>query len=208
MSKIKLIAIMGKAGSGKDTILRNATTMLKTEDLEKYNKCYHKVIPFTTRLPRDDEVDGYDYHFVGAEQITDWVENGSIAQIADFNGWLYGTTWDAYDEGKINIGIFSPKAIEHLQDYGDMYISVIQVTASDKERLLRQLNREDNPSVKEIVRRYLADEEDFSEKELKYLEPYINISTSEEVNGNHHYAYAVPGEQLKNIIIKLSGKEV
>lgn len=40
----------------------------------------------------------------------------------------------------------------------------------DKERLLRQLNREDNPNVREIVRRFDADWVDFDCADLSYMD--------------------------------------
>ena len=40
---------------------------------------------------------------------------------------------------------------------------------SDKERLMRQLKREKNPNVKEIVRRANADFNDFAQIDFDYL---------------------------------------
>ena len=42
-------------------------------------------------------------------------------------------------------------------------LTVYYVQASDKERLLRQLKREEDPDVKEIIRRFSADEQDFND---------------------------------------------
>ena len=44
--------------------------------------------------------------------------------------------------------------------------------AADKERLLRQLNREGDPECHEIVRRFYADEEDFMDIDYPYIEIY------------------------------------
>ncbi len=56
-SKIKIVAIIGEAGSGKDTLL-NA---LIESDL---NNKYHRVVSYTTRKPRANEVNGKDYFFI------------------------------------------------------------------------------------------------------------------------------------------------
>ena len=45
-------------------------------------------------------------------------------------------------------------------------MTVVYIYADDKTRLLRQLNREKDPDVAEICRRYQADEANF--KDLKY----------------------------------------
>jgi dephospho-CoA kinase len=55
----------------------------------------------------------------------------------------------------------------------DVDLYVVQVVASDKTRLLRSLTREDNPDVDEIVRRYLADREDFEVFSTVYEPDYI-----------------------------------
>ena len=49
-------------------------------------------------------------------------------------------------------------------------VTVYKVCCSDKTRLLRQLNREINPDVDEIVRRYKTDKEDFFDLEFRYVE--------------------------------------
>lgn len=195
MKKIKLIAIIGKSGSGKNTILNRfiqtpyLDTVITEKIIENFNQKYHIVVPFTTRPKRQGERDGIDYHFLPEDDIGELIENGSVAQVEDFRGWLYGTLWDELKEGKINIGIFNPRAVEHLADYVDLDITTVYITAPDKDRLLRQLQREENPDVKEIIRRYGADEEDFAESELKFLPNliYINNPDIEEPRDEHGF---------------------
>ena len=44
-------------------------------------------------------------------------------------------------------------------------LTAYYVRTSDKERLIRQLNREENPDIKEIIRRFSTDEQDFEDLE-------------------------------------------
>ena len=154
---IKVVALMGKAGSGKDYTLSNF--------LNK-NKKLHKIIQHTTRPIREKEIDGKDYHFITKEEFNadDFVEY----QI--FNDWYYGTHISSLDENKTNIGIFSPRAIRQLLKSDCIDLTVFWITAKDKTRLLRQLYREEDPDVKEIIRRYSADELDFENIDFKYYE--------------------------------------
>jgi guanylate kinase len=48
-----------------------------------------------------------------------------------------------------------------LLDRSDCHLTVYYIKTSDKERLIRQLTREDNPNVDEILRRFSADKQDF-----------------------------------------------
>ena len=73
---------------------------------------------------------------------------------AYFREWYYGTSAKSLDKNKINIGVFNPAGVEALLARTDVDVEVIRVCAAPKTRLLRQLNREDNPCVDEIIRRY------------------------------------------------------
>ena len=63
----------------------------------------------------------------------------------------------------MNIGDFSPAGLMALEENPNISLLKIYVSASDKTRLLRCLNRESNPNVDEIVRRYQTDQRDIRE---------------------------------------------
>ena len=87
-----------------------------------------------------------------------------------FNEWFYGTSLDSLSTEKVNVGVFNPAGIRSLLQNPEIDLKVFKVKCSDKNRLLRQLKREKNPDVDEIVRRYYTDKEDFSELEFEYKE--------------------------------------
>lgn len=165
MSKYKVIAICGKSASGKDTLLRY--TIMNYMWL-------HKIINCTTRPLRENEVDGKNYHFLSLEEFAhkDAVE-GKMIEVTKFREWYYGTSIEDLSLDEINIGVFNPAGIYALMQREDVDLYVVQVVASDKTRLLRSLTREDNPDVDEIVRRYLADKEDFEVFSTVYEPDYI-----------------------------------
>lgn len=84
-----------------------------------------------------------------------------MIEYTEFNGWLYGTAIDCLSEEIPNIGVFNPAGIESLKQYVNLKIYIILISASPKIRLLRQLNREKEPNVDEVIRRYQADNIDF-----------------------------------------------
>ena len=169
MNKYKIVAIIGKAGSGKDSLLKN---------LIKNNKEWNEIISCTTRPPRDNEENGNQYYFLSNEEFAKKILNNEMLEAAVFNDWCYGTAYDALDINKINIGVFNPTGIETLLTLKDIDLQVFYLRCSDKERLIRQLNREDNPDIKEIFRRYKTDEEDFFDLEFDYIE-LINEKVSD-----------------------------
>ena len=154
---MKIVAIMGKAGSGKDTILKRI--------IKKYPEKFNEIVSCTTRPPREGELDGINYHFLSVEEFTKRVLNGDMLEATEFNGWHYGTAKSALSEEKTNIGVFNPAGIYCLMEEKDIDLQVYFIQTKDKLRLMRQLSREEDPNIEEIIRRYGADKIDFEDVE-------------------------------------------
>ena len=158
----KIIALIGEAGSGKDTIMQNI--------LIKYPLMFNEIISCTTRPRRENEIEGVNYYFLTPEQFSDKVLNYEMLEATSFNGWFYGTSLDSLRSDVLNIGVFNPDGIRAIISNPEVEVRVFRIAASDKTRLLRQLNRENSPNVDEIVRRYKTDKEDFSDLDFDYTE--------------------------------------
>lgn len=168
--KYKIIALIGEAGSGKDTLLQNV--------LSQTNKL-NEIVSYTTRPPREGEVDGVNYHFITGEQFGQKVLDGEMLEASCFNDWFYGTGYESLRSDCVNIGVFNPEGIDSMMAHKNVYIVVYYVRADEKQRLLRQLNREEDPDVREIIRRFTADLLDFEELGFHYNE--INNNTQEDL---------------------------
>lgn len=154
MNKYKVVALAGKAGAGKDTIF---------QEILKLNPNLNEIISCTTRPKRENEIDGKNYHFLTNIEFTKKILNNEMLEATVFNDWFYGTPLSSLDSNKINIGVFNPTGIEALSTNPNIELTSILINTSDKNRLLRQLNREENPNVDEIIRRYNTDKHDFIE---------------------------------------------
>lgn len=165
MDKYKIIALFGKSGAGKDTIQKWLVSNLPNA---------HEIISYTTRPPRDNEVDGINYYFIDNLKFTQKILDGTMLEATEFNNWFYGTSIDSLDKNKINIGVFNINGIECLLQDSRLEILPILIYAHDKTRLKRCLNREFNPDCIEICRRFLIDEKDFNNIDFKYI-IYSNI---------------------------------
>jgi guanylate kinase len=166
MNKYKVIAICGKSASGKDTLLHMIMS----------NTALHEIVSCTTRPPREGEVDGVNYFFMTLEEFAYKDYRGEMLEVSHFRDWCYGTAIDGLDADEINVGVFNPEGIMNLMKDDRVELYVVLVQASDKCRLIRSLNREINPDVDEIVRRYLADKEDF-ELFSRVYEPDYTLDT-------------------------------
>ena len=148
----KIIAIMGEAGTGKDSLM---------QEILKLKPEFHEIISCTTRPKRQGEVEGVNYYYYTPEQFGDRVLHDEMLECTVFNDWFYGTSYDSVRSDCINIGVFNPTGVESLLARPDVDVKVVRVVAEDKTRLIRQLNREKWPDVREIVRRFNADWMDF-----------------------------------------------
>jgi guanylate kinase len=78
-----LFVVSAPSGAGKTTLVRG----LLRNDAE-----IRLSISYTTRLPRPDEVNGRDYHFVAREEFLGMLEAGDFLESAEVYGNLYGTS--------------------------------------------------------------------------------------------------------------------
>lgn len=156
MQKI-IIALLGKAGAGKDTIAKL---------LVENNPEWHMMVSCTTRPMREGEVEGVNYYYLTNEEFAKKVLNGEMLEAVCFNDWYYGTDNTTLLPG-INVGVLNPEGYSCLLESArfDPELTIIgfYVDVDDKTRMMRQLTRENNPDVKEICRRYFADLEDFED---------------------------------------------
>ena len=150
----KIIAIMGEAGTGKDSLM---------QEILKLKPEFHEIISCTTRPKRQGEIEGVNYYYYTPEKFGDRVLHDEMLECTVFNDWFYGTSYDSVRSDCINIGVFNPTGVESLLARPDVDVKVIRVVAEDKTRLIRQLNREEWPDVREIVRRFNADWMDFND---------------------------------------------
>lgn len=147
----KIVALIGKAGAGKDAILKK---------IKELRPNWNVIVSCTTRPKREGEIEGVDYHFISPVEFEYRLLNDQMLEAAFFNNWCYGTPTSSIKEG-VNIGVFNPEGYATLSENPRLDVIGFYITCDDKIRMLRQLNREEHPNVAEIVRRYGTDEKDF-----------------------------------------------
>lgn len=165
----KIFLLMGKSTSGKDTIYRNLI-----EDESLFLK---KVVPYTTRPQRSGETDGVQYFFKTEDEYQNLKKNGQIIEErtyhTNYGEWRYFTV----DDGQIDLSdgdylvIGTLESYCYIRDYfGKENVVPLLIDVEARIRLERAMKREgkqENPRYDEMCRRFLADEEDFSEDKLK-----------------------------------------
>lgn len=164
----KIFYIMGKSSSGKDSIY---SRLLQDQEL---GLC--KMILYTTRPIREDEVYGREYYFVKEEDFRKFQEEGKVIEARTYQT-VYGPwTYFTADDGQIRLeeknylGIGTLESYENMKKYfGEEALYPVYIQVEDGERLKRAIQREEQqkvPKYAEMCRRFLADTEDFSEENL------------------------------------------
>jgi guanylate kinase len=100
-NKYNLLIICGNSGSGKSYFEKNLSS--------EYPDLFKKLPQTTTRKPRENEVDGKDYHYIEKE-LYDKIEPLLIFRLGNFNSNKYGTL-PVFNKDRINTVIASYDAI-------------------------------------------------------------------------------------------------
>lgn len=165
----KIVCLMGKSSTGKDTIYK--------EILRRGEVGLQTVVPYTTRPIRAGEREGVEYHFTDEAGFQELKAQGRIIEERCYNTchgpWRYFTV----DDGNLRLEeadyvlIGTLEACGKLRSYfGAEKILPVLVELDDGVRLQRALDREkkqEYPKYEEMCRRFLADSEDFSEEKLR-----------------------------------------
>lgn len=165
----KIVYLMGKSGAGKDTVYKQV--------LENKEIAFQKVIPYTTRPIRAGEENGVEYFFTDEDRFWELKDKGRLIEDRAYHTcmgtWRYFTVKDEQVDLDRNhylmIGTLE-SYIKTKEFFGDGKMIPVMLELDDGVRLQRALDREKtqkHPRYNEVCRRFLADEEDFSEEKLK-----------------------------------------
>lgn len=165
----KIVCLMGKSSSGKDTIYKNL--------LGQSQIVLEPIVPYTTRPIRAGEQEGVEYHFTDEEGFRKLIDSGSVIEERVYHTcmgpWRYFTVADESVEleqySYVMIGTL--EAYAHMRKfYGTDKVVPVMIELDDGVRLQRALDREkvqDHPKYEEMCRRFLADAEDFADEKLR-----------------------------------------
>lgn len=172
----RIFCLVGKSCSGKDSLCARI--------LERHPELV-PVIPHTTRPRRTGEADGQQYHFVTQEQLRQYEAEGRVIEKREYHTvqglWTYFTLRFALDAHRLLITTLEG-ATALMDCYGPDKVQMVYLHVDDHTRLLRCLEREEcqeHPDYTELCRRFLADQEDFSQERLAQFPALHTINTRE-----------------------------
>ena len=159
MRNHKRIILVGKAASGKDHLRKRFES-----------RGFEYSVSYTTRPPREGEIDGKDYFFITDEQANKMVESNMFYEYAYFNGWLYGKTVEQFYTD--DLFIMTPSGVSNIKPEDRTSSFIIYTDIEMSIRMTRLTNR--NMPGDSMDRRIQADEVDFmgfDDYDLKVTNP-------------------------------------
>lgn len=139
-----MIILVGESASGKSSIEKVLS--------EKYG--FQKTVSYTTRPPRDSEIDGVDYHFITEDEYIEKFNSGYFVETGAYNGWFYGTTGDQYKGN--TVCVLTPHGLRQIRkNFNEQDIKAFYVKVPRRDRLIKILERGDD--IEEAIRRNQSD---------------------------------------------------
>jgi len=136
-----IVSITGPSGSGKTTV-------------QKYLGI-KSIITYTSREPRNGEIDGVHYHFTTREKILAMKDNGYLLEYTEYNGNLYSSDLKSMKEvidfkniGSIVVDVNGARA---LKRNFDEHVLLIGILASKDECIQRISHRSDSNTEKRLA---------------------------------------------------------
>lgn len=160
-----MICLVGESGSGKSVIERKLC--------ERHG--LSRVISYTTRPPREGEVNGVDYNFVSEDMFLQMERDGLFAETATFRDWHYGATIEHVMTK--DVFVIEPVGLKKLLENDSLNtkdLHVVYINVPERERMIRMLQRGDD--VDEVMRRIHNDRETF--KDVNELADYCVYNRS------------------------------
>lgn len=127
-----IIVLLGASGSGKSTIENELAT----------HHGFEKIISYTTRQPRNGEINGKDYNFTNNNIFEEMIKNEVLAEYDEYSqGRLYGTLKSDYQNGN-KVVVLTPNGLRQLkQNCSNDNIFTVLVNASLGTRVKRYIDR-------------------------------------------------------------------
>ena len=205
MNKLKkgcLIIFSGPSGAGKDTIL--SKVMAKKDNLKLS-------ISHTTRVPRENEVNGKSYYFVSEKEFMEMVKNGEMLEYAEYCGNYYGTSVvkvkDELEKGNDVILEIEVQGAEQVMKKIPEALSIFVLPPSLDELKIRLKNR--GTDSDEVINRRVKE----AENEIALAHNYDYVIINDDIEKSVEQVFKIielqemKSQKMKHIIDEVLNSE-
>ena len=157
-----MLVLIGASASGKTEI---AKILIKHYD-------FKKLVTYTTREIRENEINGVDYHFVSFEKFETKKKNKEFLETAVYNNTHYGSPIEGAGINKVII--VDPKGANSIHRKKIPDTVLIYLETDKLIRRVRMLNRGDK--LIDVESRFKEDKKHFRKSRFKHLDYIVETS--------------------------------
>ncbi len=184
-----MVILSSPSGVGKTTL---------TKKIQQKYPNFKISVSHTTRIPRSNEVDGVDYHFVSKESFKKLIDQNQFYEYAKIFENYYGTLRKTVDEDIISNDLIFDidwQGTKQLSKFNNLKLIKIYLIPDSKEELKKRLIKRDQNTKEEVDKRYKSFNED-----VKHWNDYDYII----INKNLDICF----KQIENIILLHKNKMI
>jgi len=177
-----MVILSSPSGVGKTTL---------TKKIQQKYPNFKISVSHTTRIPRSNEVDGVDYHFVSKESFKKLIDQNQFYEHAKIFENYYGTLRKTVDKDIISNDLIFDidwQGTKQLSKFSNLKLIKIYLIPDSKEELKKRLIKRDQNTKEEVDKRYKSFNED-----VKHWNDYDYII----INKNLDICF----KQIENIIL-------
>ena len=177
-----MIILSSPSGVGKTTI---------TKKIQQKYQSFKISVSHTTRLPRSNEVDGIDYHFVSNEKFKKLIDENKFYEYAKIFENYYGTLKKNVDDTILHNDIIFDidwQGTKQLSKFKNLNLIKIYLITDNKDELKRRLIKRNQNTKEEVEKRFKSFDDD-----IKHWNDYDYII----INKNLDVCF----KQIENIIL-------
>ena len=182
-----MIILSSPSGVGKTTI---------TKKIQQKYQSFKISVSHTTRLPRSNEVDGVDYHFVSHEKFKKLINENKFYEYANIFENYYGTLKKNVDDTILHNDIIFDidwQGTKQLSKFRNLNLIKIYLITDNKDELKQRLINRNQNTKEEVEKRFKSFDED-----VKHWNDYDYII----INNNLDVCF----KQIENIILNNKNK--
>tara|TARA_Y100000590_G_scaffold470229_1_gene662938 strand:- start:16268 stop:16843 length:576 start_codon:yes stop_codon:yes gene_type:complete len=186
-NKPLLLVLSSPSGAGKTTL---------SKKIQQSDNSFRISVSHTTRKPRENEVDGVDYHFVSKEKFDSLIKDNAFYEYSKIFGNFYGTSRssvnDITEKGLNVLFDIDWQGSQQLSKLKELNLVRIFILPPSKEELEKRLIARNQDGKESIEKRLLAYSED-----VKHSKEYDHVLVNDNVENCFNKIKEIISESLK-----------
>ena len=186
-NKPLLLVLSSPSGAGKTTL---------SKKIQQSDNSFRISVSHTTRKPRENEVDGVDYHFVSKEKFESLIKDNAFYEYSKIFGNFYGTSRssvnDITEKGLNVLFDIDWQGSQQLSKFKELNLVRIFILPPSKEELEKRLIARNQDGKESIEKRLLAYSED-----VKHSKEYDHVLVNDNVENCFNKIKEIISESLK-----------